>query len=44
MEPDVKNTLIQLYMEETNVPQQQGQAWMEQLGNEGRYVLDVWAG
>jgi cytochrome P450/NADPH-cytochrome P450 reductase len=43
MEPDVKNTLIQLYMEETNVPQQQGQAWMEQLSSEGRYVLDVWA-
>ncbi|MFT4863319.1 MAG: cytochrome P450/NADPH-cytochrome P450 reductase [Pseudohongiellaceae bacterium] len=44
MEPDVRNTLIQLYMEETNVPQQQGQAWLEQLGREGRYVLDVWAG
>lgn len=44
MEPDVKNTLIQLYMEETNAPQQQGQAWMEQLGSDGRYVLDVWAG
>lgn len=44
MEPDVKNTLIQLYMEETNVPQQQGQAWMEQLSRDGRYVLDVWAG
>jgi cytochrome P450/NADPH-cytochrome P450 reductase len=44
MEPDVKNTLIQLYMEETNVPLQQGQAWLEQLGRDGRYVLDVWAG
>ncbi len=44
MEPDVKNTLIQLYMEETNVPQEQGQAWMEQLRRDGRYVLDVWAG
>lgn len=44
MEPDVKNTLIQLYMEETNLPQQQGQAWLEQLGRDGRYVLDVWAG
>lgn len=44
MEPDVKNTLIQLYMEEMNVPQQQGKAWMETLNSEGRYVLDVWAG
>lgn len=44
MEPDVKNTLIQLYMEQSNTALAQGQAWMEQLTDEGRYVLDVWAG
>jgi cytochrome P450/NADPH-cytochrome P450 reductase len=44
MEPDVKRALISLYVEEKNVAQDVAAAWMDDLANNGRYVLDVWAG
>ncbi|MEM7219032.1 MAG: cytochrome P450 [Pseudomonadota bacterium] len=44
MEPDVKRTLSQLYMDESGVGAEQAQAWLDDLARGGRYVLDVWAG
>lgn len=44
MEPDVKRALISLYAEEKNVDRDIAAAWMDDMTNDGRYVLDVWAG
>ena len=44
MEPDVKRALIALYCDEKDVSHEEGEAWIERMGREGRYVLDVWAG
>jgi cytochrome P450/NADPH-cytochrome P450 reductase len=35
MEPDVKRALTRIY---------EADAWIERMGAENRYVLDVWAG
>lgn len=44
MEPDVKRALANMYASEKDVEFAEGQAWVEQMAKEGRYVLDVWAG
>lgn len=43
MEPDVKRALVDLYCEEKDVSAAEGEAWIERMGRENRYVLDVWA-
>ena len=44
MEPDVKRTLAAIYSERAGVDTAAGQRWIEELGAQNRYVLDVWAG
>jgi cytochrome P450/NADPH-cytochrome P450 reductase len=44
MEPDVKRALTRIYAEEKDVDPAEADAWMERMGVEGRYALDVWAG
>jgi cytochrome P450/NADPH-cytochrome P450 reductase len=44
MEPDVKRALAVLYAEEKDADPAEADAWIEQMGRENRYVLDVWAG
>ena len=42
MEPDVRRALSTIYSEEMDVGVEAADAWMEQMSEEGRYVLDVW--
>ena len=42
MEPDVRRALSLLYSEEKDVSADAADAWMDQMSEEGRYVLDVW--
>jgi cytochrome P450/NADPH-cytochrome P450 reductase len=44
MEPDVKVTLVTMFCEHTGADAAAGARWIEDLGTENRYVLDVWAG
>ncbi len=44
MEPDVKATLVSIYREKSGADSQAGQRWIDDLGANNRYVLDVWAG
>lgn len=44
MEPDVKRTLVGIWCDENEASLEEGEAWIERMGREGRYVLDVWAG
>jgi cytochrome P450 / NADPH-cytochrome P450 reductase len=44
MEPDVKATLVSIYREKSGADAQAGQRWIDDLGANNRYVLDVWAG
>jgi cytochrome P450/NADPH-cytochrome P450 reductase len=44
MEPDVKATLVSIYREKSGADVQAGQRWIDDLGANNRYVLDVWAG
>lgn len=44
MEPDVKRALIMIHAEEKDVELDEAEAWMEEMGRQNRYVLDVWAG
>jgi len=44
MEPDVKAALIAIYRESTGSDAAAGARWIEELGANNRYVLDVWAG
>jgi cytochrome P450 / NADPH-cytochrome P450 reductase len=44
MEPDVKRALTTLYAEEKDADPAAADLWMEEMGRENRYVLDVWAG
>ena len=44
MEPDVKRTLMTIFMEENDADLAAAEAWIEDLTKEGRYNLDVWAG
>ena len=42
MEPDVRRTLALIYSEEKDVGAEAGQAWMDKMIADNRYVLDVW--
>ncbi len=42
MEPDVRRALSTIYSEEKDVGVEAGNAWLEQMIAEDRYVLDVW--
>jgi cytochrome P450/NADPH-cytochrome P450 reductase len=44
MEPDVKAALVAIYRERTGSDAAAGQRWIDDLGANNRYVLDVWAG
>lgn len=44
MEPDVKRALVEIYCARKNASQEQGEAWINEMGAGNRYVLDVWAG
>jgi cytochrome P450 / NADPH-cytochrome P450 reductase len=44
MEPDVKAALVAIYRERSGADATAGQRWIEGLGGQNRYVLDVWAG
>lgn len=44
MEPDVKAALVSIYRERTGVDEGAGLRWIDDLGANNRYVLDVWAG
>jgi cytochrome P450/NADPH-cytochrome P450 reductase len=44
MEPDVKAALVGVYRECANADAEAGARWIEGLGANNRYVLDVWAG
>ncbi|MDJ0614723.1 MAG: cytochrome P450 [Rhizobiaceae bacterium] len=42
MEPDVRRALSTIYSEEKDVGAEAGNAWLEQMIADDRYVLDVW--
>jgi len=44
MEPSVKDALAAIYAGKNEVSLEEGLSWMEQMAEDGRYVLDVWAG
>jgi cytochrome P450/NADPH-cytochrome P450 reductase len=44
MEPDVKAALVAIYRERESADAVAGQRWIDDLGANNRYVLDVWAG
>jgi cytochrome P450/NADPH-cytochrome P450 reductase len=43
MEPDVKAALVAIYRERSGSDAKAGTRWIEGLGANNRYVLDVWA-
>ncbi len=43
MEPDVRRALSLIYSEEKDVGAEAADTWMDQMSDEGRYALDVWA-
>jgi cytochrome P450/NADPH-cytochrome P450 reductase len=44
MEPDVKAALVAIYRERSGADAEAAQRWIDDLGSQNRYVLDVWAG
>ena len=44
MEPDVKAALVAIYRERKGADADAGLRWIDDLGTNNRYVLDVWAG
>ncbi len=44
MEPDVKATLMSIYRERAGADADAASRWIEEMGANNRYVLDVWAG
>jgi cytochrome P450 / NADPH-cytochrome P450 reductase len=44
MEPDVKAALVAIYRERKGADADAGLRWIEDMGTQNRYVLDVWAG
>ncbi|WP_407147542.1 hypothetical protein [Bradyrhizobium sp. ORS 86] len=44
MEPDVKTTLMSIYRERASADADMASRWIEEMGANNRYVLDVWAG
>jgi cytochrome P450 / NADPH-cytochrome P450 reductase len=44
MEPDVKRKLMDIYREKANASEEAAARWIDDMGTQNRYVLDVWAG
>ena len=44
MEPDVKRVLTDLYRERKGADEAAAAQWIDKMGTDNRYVLDVWAG
>jgi cytochrome P450/NADPH-cytochrome P450 reductase len=44
MEPDVKRKLMDIYREKTSAGEDAAARWIDDMGTQNRYVLDVWAG
>ncbi len=44
MEPDVKRVLMSIYREKTGADETAAAGWIDSMGTQNRYVLDVWAG
>jgi cytochrome P450/NADPH-cytochrome P450 reductase len=44
MEPDVKAALMSIYREKSGADADAAARWIDHLGTNNRYVLDVWAG
>jgi len=44
MEPDVKRVLTTIYRERSGADEAAALAWIDKMGTQNRYVLDVWAG
>jgi cytochrome P450/NADPH-cytochrome P450 reductase len=44
MEPAVKRALIEIHRHRAGVDDAAAERWIEELGRQNRYVLDVWAG
>jgi cytochrome P450/NADPH-cytochrome P450 reductase len=44
MEPDVKRKLMDIYREKAQVDEAAAERWIDDMGTQNRYVLDVWAG
>lgn len=43
MEPDVKRRLMEIYRAKTNAGEDAAARWIDDMGTQNRYVLDVWA-
>ena len=44
MEPDVKRKLMDIYREKASASEEAAARWIDDMGTQNRYVLDVWAG
>ncbi|MDO8980252.1 MAG: cytochrome P450 [Afipia sp.] len=44
MEPDVKRVLTTIYREQSGADEAAALRWIDSMGTQNRYVLDVWAG
>ena len=44
MEPGVKKTLTDIYREKSGADEKAAAQWIDKMGTDNRYVLDVWAG
>ncbi|MBN8979908.1 MAG: hypothetical protein J0I29_01320, partial [Rhizobiales bacterium] len=44
MEPGVKKTLMDIYREKSGADENAAAQWIDRMGTDNRYVLDVWAG
>jgi cytochrome P450/NADPH-cytochrome P450 reductase len=44
MEPDVKRKLMDIFREKTSADEEAAERWIDDMGTQNRYVLDVWAG
>jgi cytochrome P450/NADPH-cytochrome P450 reductase len=44
MEPDVKRVLMNIYRENSGADEAAALGWIDTMGTQNRYVLDVWAG
>jgi cytochrome P450/NADPH-cytochrome P450 reductase len=44
MEPDVRRTLVSICANKRQCGLEEAQAWIDQMSDEERYLLDVWVG
>ena len=44
MEPDVKRRLMDIFREKAGADEEAAERWIDDMGTQNRYVLDVWAG